>query len=387
MTLKLDRSAWTNVKFGDVVNIVNDNVKDPAASGIGRVIGLEHLDGGELAISRWGEVSDETNFSRRVRPGQTLFGKRRAYQRKTAFAEFEAVCSGDILVFSPKDPSVLLPGLLPYIASTDTFYDHALKTSAGSLSPRTRWSDVAQYVFALPPLDQQKRIAELLWAVESSLRCAREVQDRLSLVADSRADQLLAPPPGTETKRVDELCSAITVGIVVKPTQYYAPSGVPALRSLNVLRGSFNLEDLVLFDVEAHKSLSKTTLQSGDVVVVRTGRPGDAAVVDDVTAGYNCIDLIIARPGEGLIPEYLARFLNSRAGRAATLRSSAGTAQQHLNVGALAKVPVPAPSVVIQAGIVEELLTIDMAMRLVSVEVEHCRSLLKSLSGAVWGQA
>lgn len=170
MTLSLDRSDWQKVKFGDVVRNVNDNVKDPAAAGIKRVLGLEHLEPGELRIQRWSDVSPESTFTRRVRPGQTLFGKRRAYQRKTAYAEFDAVCSGDILVFESADPTRLLPELLPFIAMTDAFYAMALETSAGSLSPRTRWSDIAKYEFELPPLDEQRRIAGLLWAVEKHMR-------------------------------------------------------------------------------------------------------------------------------------------------------------------------------------------------------------------------
>lgn len=170
MTLNLDRSDWQKVEFGDVVRNVNDTVRGPAAAGIKRVLGLEHLEPGELHIQRWSDVSPESTFTRRVRPGQTLFGKRRAYQRKTAYAEFDAVCSGDILVFESADPTRLLPELLPFIAMTDAFYAMALETSAGSLSPRTRWSDIAKYEFALPALDQQRRIADLLWAVEKHMR-------------------------------------------------------------------------------------------------------------------------------------------------------------------------------------------------------------------------
>jgi hypothetical protein len=44
-----------------------------------------------FAVRIWGNVADGTVFTRQSRPGQVLFGKRRAYQRKVAVAEFEAV--------------------------------------------------------------------------------------------------------------------------------------------------------------------------------------------------------------------------------------------------------------------------------------------------------
>ena len=103
-----------------------------------------------------------------------LFGKRRAYQRKVAVADFDGLCSSDILVFEPADDQ-LLPELLPFIVQTEGFFQHALGTSAGSLSPRTRWRDLAAYEFPLPPLDEQRRIAEILWAAEEALN-SRVVQ-------------------------------------------------------------------------------------------------------------------------------------------------------------------------------------------------------------------
>ena len=165
MTLNLDKSAWKSVAFGDVVNNVNATVRDLDAAGIDRVIAMEHMDPGELKVGRWGSTDDGTTFTRRVKPGQTLFGKRRAYQRKVAYAEFDAICSGDIYTFEA-DESQLLGEFLPFLVQSNEFFDHALDTSAGSLSPRTNWRDLANYEFDLPPLDEQKRIADLLWAIE-----------------------------------------------------------------------------------------------------------------------------------------------------------------------------------------------------------------------------
>jgi hypothetical protein len=85
------RTGWTKVRFGDVAGNLNETVRDPGASGIERFIGLEHLEPGSLHVRTWGHVADGTTFTRRCRPGQVLFGKRRAYQRKVAVAEFDAL--------------------------------------------------------------------------------------------------------------------------------------------------------------------------------------------------------------------------------------------------------------------------------------------------------
>ena len=163
------RPGWKMVKFGEVVKNANLVERDPEANVIERVVGLEHIDPENLHIRRWNSVADGTSFTRKFVPGQTLFGKRRAYQRKVAYAEFEGICSGDILTFEPKNRKVLLPDLLPFICQSDAFFDHALDTSAGSLSPRTSWTALKDFEFPLPPLDEQKRIAEILWAADETV--------------------------------------------------------------------------------------------------------------------------------------------------------------------------------------------------------------------------
>jgi len=170
------RGTWSRVAFGDVVRLSKDRSSAPLSDGFERYVGLEHIKPNDLKICSWGKVADGTTFTSVFRPGQVLFGKRRAYQRKVAVAEFSGVCSGDIYVFEPADDR-LLPELLPFICQTERFFDHAVGTSAGSLSPRTNWKHLSEHEFALPPLEEQRRIVEVLQAstgVVERLRSARQ---------------------------------------------------------------------------------------------------------------------------------------------------------------------------------------------------------------------
>lgn len=385
MILNLDKSTWKRVAFGDVVRNVNETVRDAEAAGIDRVIAMEHMDPGELKIQRWGSLENGTTFARRVQPGQTLFGKRRAYQRKVAYAEFDAICSGDILTFET-DKTQMLSEFLPFLVQSNEFFDHALGISAGSLSPRTNWRDLANFKFDLPPLDDQKRIADLLWALESHRSSLAVAASSLTRLADEAFTDALSRNDAPALK-LPNLVDEMTVGIVVRPTQYYTddPSGVPALRGLNVKPGGFDLGDLVLFRPESTADLAKSTLRLGDVVIVRTGRPGDAAVVTSETAGFNCIDLIIARPSSGLVPEFLSLFLNSSYGRDQIVRLSAGTAQQHFNVGALKKLEIPALSVGEQEQVVARVEVVRESSRSVTIEQAALDVLRSSLLAGIFG--
>lgn len=196
-----DRKGWKRVRFGDVVENCAETC-DPAEAGIERVIAMEHLEPGSLHVRAWGNVSDGTTFNRRCRPGQVLFGKRRAYQRKVAVAEFDAVVSGDIYVLTPKDPKRLLPELLPFLCLSERFFQHAVGTSAGSLSPRTNWSSLASFEFDLPPLDQQRRIAEILWAVDEAEQASAVLVGNLETTRTAKIDGLI-PSPQVPSCRVN----------------------------------------------------------------------------------------------------------------------------------------------------------------------------------------
>ena len=127
----LNKKDWPVVQFGDVVKNVNETERVPLKAGLERFVGLDCLDPENLHINCWGMIADGTSFTKRFRKGQVLFGKRRAYQRKVAVAEWDGICSGDILTFEPKNDK-LLPELLPFIVQSDRFFEHALGTSAGS---------------------------------------------------------------------------------------------------------------------------------------------------------------------------------------------------------------------------------------------------------------
>ena len=347
MTLNLDRSTWTRVKFGDVVNNVNENVKDASAAGITRVVGLEHLDPRELKVQRWASTDDETTFSRRVRPGQTLFGKRRSYQRKTAYAEFDAICSGDILVFAAKDATVLLPELLPFIASTDEFYRMALETSAGSLSPRTRWSDIAKYEFDLPPLDEQKRIAELLWAVEHEIGAASAACVSAQGLLTVLIDQHFGVATGGTT--LSDYCAPNGIRIGPFGAQLhahdYVESGVPVVMPQDMVDNRISLASIQSVAETKAVELSAHRLMEGDVLLPRRGELDRRALVTEEESGWLCgTGSVRVRPRAEISSTALILALSAASTVAWLKANSTGTTMPNLNGSTVAKIPINLPT-------------------------------------------
>ena len=199
------QKGWTRIAFGDVVQLSKERSKNPEVEGLRRYVGLEHLKPGDLKIRRWGDITDGTTFTNVFRPGQVLFGKRRAYQRKVAVADFSGVCSGDIYILEPNSKN-LISELLPFICQTDAFFDHAVGTSAGSLSPRTNWKSLATYEFLLPPLDEQRRIAEVLQGIQTCVetcRLAYEKAFRIRVKMCMNISRFAASSSGSECHSVE----------------------------------------------------------------------------------------------------------------------------------------------------------------------------------------
>lgn len=182
--MTISTANWKTYEFGDLAHNLTTAAKDPLSNGYERYVGLEHIEPGNMHIKAWGNVADGTTFTRIFKAGQVLFGKRRAYQRKSALADFDGVCSGDILVFEANEDNVI-PELLPFIVQSDKLFDYAIKTSAGSLSPRTKFKDLAKLKFKLSPLTEQKRLADLLWSVDEVIKSYSRLLSKLVITRNS----------------------------------------------------------------------------------------------------------------------------------------------------------------------------------------------------------
>ncbi|MGA5314344.1 restriction endonuclease subunit S [Streptomyces pseudogriseolus] len=201
----------------------------------------------------------------------------------------------------------------------------------------------------LVPPDDQRRIADFLDAetarIDNLAAKRRGMRDLLALKRERFIESTLGLERGNSSHRLVPLkymVDAVSVGIVITPAKWYVDSGgTPALRGLNVKPGSIDSDDLVRISAEGHAEHVKSRLRTGDVVMVRTGQAGAAAVVPPELDGVNCIDLIIIRPGRKLASRYLEYVLNSEHARSQVSEHSVGSIQAHFNVGAMKQIPLP----------------------------------------------
>jgi len=194
-----DRTGWRRMAFGDLAESIGERA-EPKDAQEDIYVGLEHLDSQCLHIRRWGKGSDVTGTKLRFRKGDIIFGRRRAYQRKLAVAEFDGICSAHALVVRAK-PKIVLPEFLPFLMMSDRFMNRAVEISVGSLSPTINWTTLKLETFDLPPLDQQRRIAEILWAVDEALSANQVLRNAVEEAMETTAKDFVFPFGYTPTAR------------------------------------------------------------------------------------------------------------------------------------------------------------------------------------------
>ncbi|WP_171387326.1 restriction endonuclease subunit S [Vibrio cyclitrophicus] len=235
-----------------------------------------------------------------------------------------------------------------FIASIE---DELYRNSTGSTFPQINKKVIESLEIPLPPLETQKQIAAVLEEADQLRKDCQQMEQELNSLAQSVFIDMFGDPvtnpKGWETVPCKTLCEKITVGVVVQPASYYIDSGVPALRSLNVRENKLSEDKMMYFSKEAHtKQLAKSQIFEGDVLIVRSGQPGRAAVVTKKFDNCNCIDVLIARPDASVLEsQYLSFFLNSEGGRKLVLKEERGQVQKHLNVKVLNEALIPYPPI------------------------------------------
>lgn len=178
------------VTLSDLAKESRATARNPLDEGIERFVGLEHIEPGNLKIQGWGNVADGTTFTKVFEEGDVLFGRRRAYLKKAAKADFKGLCSGDITVLKA-NPKNIKPELLPYYMSADSVFEFAVSNSAGSLSPRAKWRDLSKMELAIPDLKTQEEILKVFELLDKNVEGLANQKETLKKLKHKLLDEIL----------------------------------------------------------------------------------------------------------------------------------------------------------------------------------------------------
>ncbi|NBE95202.1 restriction endonuclease subunit S [Nonomuraea sp. KC401] len=368
--------------MGEIARIAKEVPTSPGE----RVVGLEHLESGVLTVRKWAGADLGHTFTRRFDAGHVLFGRRRAYQRKAARAEFAGVCSGDILVLEA------LPGVdplfLPLVMQSAGLIEHAVTRSAGSLSPRTNWRALAEYQLSLPDLEEQERIARLVWAAETvtvrtehAAAAAWDVEKRV--LEDAYND------PSWPMVRTDEAGEA-QLGRMQHPKYQTGQHLKPYLRVANVGDDQLVLDDVLHMDFD-QEHFRKYSLKSGDILLNEgqsTELVGRCTMYQGEIEGC-CYQksLLRFRVSEGVEPEFAYGWFRRAFYRGDFARNSTKTTSlANLTAVRFKKMPFPLPPLEVQRKIVERVAEAREVRRRLEEHAANSRRLVHALIDRILGE-
>lgn len=350
---------WEVRQFDEIAINVSDRV-EPGDVDVDYYVGLEHLDSDSLKIRRWGSPSDVDSSKLLFRKGDIIFGKRRVYQRKLGVAEFDGICSAHAMVLRPKT-DVVLPEFLPFFMQSDLFMNRALEISVGSLSPTINWKTMAKQEFAVPPLEEQRRIAKALQAINDAVNANREAKAKCQTLLQSLKKKYFIEQPEGKRVRIDEIAEVKNGTTPSRKRPDYWEGTIAWLPTGKVNERFIDVADEFI-TTKALEECSLSIIPSNSLLIAMIGQGLTRGKVARLE-----IDACINQNFGAVIPtskvdswflfyqldifyDYLRAF-------------SHGTNQHALNCSLIREFPIWLPSIERQNEIAEHLRTLDLSIQ------------------------
>lgn len=262
-----------------------------------------------------------------------------------------------------------LPEFLYYFLLS--YKEKLLKQASGAAQPNLSQIKIKNIPLPIIPVAQQQSIVAKLDAAFAEIDKAQAIDERkdseLKSLRQSTLQAMLSQVLASKKLvSLSDVCEKVSVGHVGTTSKYYCDDGIPFLRTQNVGKEGFDDTEVRYITQDFHRSLKKSQLQGGDVLLSRVVIDEmRAAIVPNSYGEANCANVILIRPKKELLSEFLAVLIKSPSAQLYFMGVKKGAAQQVVNTGILKKWQIPLPSIEQQAEIVE--LTTQLAEKLNSI--------------------
>jgi type I restriction enzyme, S subunit len=404
----LDKSNWERFRFEEIAQKVSITVK-PEEAEADIYIGLEHIDGDDLHIRRSGVPADVKGGKLKCAPGDVIFGKRRAYQRKAAIADFEGICSAHAFVFRANE-DIIDPDLFPFFLHSDQFMHRMVDISVGGLSPTINWGDLKHQEFLLPPKDQQAKLAELLWAMDEVIEGEKEVLDEnrklkisvandlllgksTNLVCNQKSPYGFVPDQWPLIKLYDLRDKDDRYSFTGGPfgsdlkSSHYTYEGVRILQLQNIGEGDFLNNYSIFTSEEKADQLRSCNIYPGEIILAKMSPVARCCIIPDNDSRYvMCSDGIRLKVDSKVYHnQFVYHALNSIHFRRYAETKSTGTTRGRIGLTDLKEIVIPVPpNKDIQKEIANQLDSIDSVTASCLNKISTSKSLQKSLINQVF---
>ncbi len=162
--------SWEICCLGEVCNYgncINTDTKDIPENAW--ILDLEDIekDTGKIIQKLTKKERNSASTKHLFHKGQVLYSKLRPYLNKVVLADDDGYCTPEILPLDFDD--IIIPNYARYLIMSPTFLRYANHCSYGVKMPRLGTPDGKKAVFTVPPINEQKRIADKIDQLFSAL--------------------------------------------------------------------------------------------------------------------------------------------------------------------------------------------------------------------------
>lgn len=380
------RTQTRMFRFDQMAVQVKDKIDNPAEADVDRYVGLEHIDPGSLKIRRWGKTTDVESSKIIFKAGDIIFGKRRAYQRKLAVADFDGICSAHAMVLRPKT-DVVLREFLPFFMQSDIFMDRAVKISVGGLSPTINWRDLAKEAFALPSLEEQRRIAEVLQATELDINALRKVTDRSRTLREAALKHFF--PVSQPLWQVDQQTVLEKIVDTIIDYRGRTPtkteSGIPLITAKNVRVGYVDIEPREFIAEDQFDAWMTRGLPAvGDILFTTEAPLANIAMAPDYKFAMAQRVLLLRAAPAHVLSRFLYWMLQGPWMRRQIFSRATGSTAKGIKQSSLRQIPVLLPRLDTQKAISEALDAIGQSLDAAVERIETARAIRSALMRGIF---
>jgi type I restriction enzyme S subunit len=275
-------SPWPIVALETIAEIERSSIQPESISQGTAYLGLEHIESGGLILGAKPVDAGELASSKfKFTKNHVLYGKLRPYLAKIALPDFNGICSTDILPILPG--SALDRRFLCYFLRQPTMVEFANSRAAGANLPRLGPSVLSRFLIPLPPLPEQRRIADVLERAEALRAKRRAALAELDSLTQSIFLDMFGDPVTNGRNYsivgMGDVCD-VRDGTHDSP-KYVSNGGYPLVTSKNLSRGFIDLSDVNYISESDYVQTNKRSkVDRGDIIMPMIGTIGSPVLVE-----------------------------------------------------------------------------------------------------------
>lgn len=177
------KNYWQEVKLGDICEYSRNRISISEVN-LCNYVSTENLLKERARKTIADSIPEQANLCE-YNKGCTLISNIRPYFKKIWFANTRGGCSNDVLVYKPNNG--INDKWLYYLLSQDSFFDFVMSGTKGTKMPRGDKSQIMKFPVALPPLDEQRKIAGVLSALDDKIELNNKINRNLEAQAQAQA--------------------------------------------------------------------------------------------------------------------------------------------------------------------------------------------------------